>query len=167
MKNELLVANNETTATETTAKTCGVFKVTSSKNPDFSYIGASTQIEVAFRDYMKWTEKGKAPKAIQEEINANNGDKTIFSYNILEVTENDKAVLKDRKKFHMSHAAEVLPTPTPEEIEVLVQESQERLSVADRNQQIAGQLLRHISVDEIAKTFGVSKSTVYNVRRAL
>ena len=49
----------------TEKKTSGIFKVVHPEVKGFSYIGASTQVEIVFRDYMKWAEKGKAPKAIQ------------------------------------------------------------------------------------------------------
>jgi len=51
------------------AKTRGIFKITSNFNPKFEYLGASKQVEVVFKDYLKWCERGVAPKDMQEEFN--------------------------------------------------------------------------------------------------
>lgn len=48
-------------------KTRGIFKIASNFNQKFEYIGASKQVEVVFKDYLKWCERGSAPKDIQEE----------------------------------------------------------------------------------------------------
>lgn len=64
----------ETTTQPKATKTCGVFKVTSSANPEFEYMGSSTQIEIVFKNYKLWAKKGKAPKAIQEEVDKNGVD---------------------------------------------------------------------------------------------
>jgi len=50
-------------------KTMGKFNVSSKFNTQFNYEGYSKQCEVAFRDYMIWCEKSKAPKALQAEYN--------------------------------------------------------------------------------------------------
>jgi hypothetical protein len=50
------------------AKTRGIFKITSNFNPHFQYLGASKQVEVVFKDYLKWCERGVAPKDIQDEF---------------------------------------------------------------------------------------------------
>ena len=50
-------------------KTRGIFKITSNQNQQFEYLGASKQIEIVFKDYLKWCERGTAPKDIQEEYN--------------------------------------------------------------------------------------------------
>lgn len=56
-------------------KTRGIFKITSNFNPQFQYIGASKQIEVVFKDYLKWCERGVAPKDMQDEFNRHKGKK--------------------------------------------------------------------------------------------
>lgn len=96
-------------------KTCGVFKVVSDTNEDFCYVGASTQIEVAFRDYMNWVRKNKAPKAIQEEAERNQRMTDIFTWVLLEECENDKEILKARKKAWKNQLAGIEPEQEPEQ----------------------------------------------------
>ena len=83
----------------TEKKTSGIFKVVHPEVKGFSYIGASTQVEIVFGDYMKWAEKGKAPKAIQEAYDKVK-DKEGFSWTLLEKVA-DKAKLKERKQAHL------------------------------------------------------------------
>jgi len=73
-------------------------KVVTDRNPDFYYVGASSQIEIAFRDYMNWVTKGKAPKAIQEEADRHNRNPEIFRFEVLEEMEGSRAELNERKK---------------------------------------------------------------------
>lgn len=87
-----------TTATATATKTSGVFKVVTDCNPDFCYVGASSQIEIAFKDYMNWVTKGKAPKAIQEEADRHDRNPEIFKFEVLEEMEGNRAELNKRKK---------------------------------------------------------------------
>lgn len=142
-----------------TPKTSGIFKVTSTKTPEFGYIGASSQIEVAFRDYMNWVTKGKAPKAIQEEANRFDRNPDIFELTILEEMQGSRAELNKRKK----EIAEGTPVGEP-----VVEEPQEEeeLTVEERNNLILERLAEGKSVADVAEEFGVSKSTVYNVRNS-
>ena len=86
------------TAPAPATKTSGVFKVVTDRNPDFYYVGASSQIEIAFRDYMNWVTKGKAPKAIQEEADKHDRNPEIFRFEVLEEVEGSRAELNERKK---------------------------------------------------------------------
>lgn len=88
----------ETPAPTPATKTSGVFKVVTDRNPDFYYVGASSQIEIAFRDYMNWITKGKAPKAIQKEADKHGRNPEIFRYEILEEVEGSRAELNERKR---------------------------------------------------------------------
>ncbi len=72
----------QTEAPAPATKTSGVFKVVTDRNPDFYYVGASSQIEIAFRDYMNWVTKGKAPKAIQEEADRHDRNPEIFWFEV-------------------------------------------------------------------------------------
>jgi hypothetical protein len=56
-------------------KTRGIFKITSNFNQQFQYVGASKQIEVVFKDYLKWCERGVAPKDMQDEYNRHKSKK--------------------------------------------------------------------------------------------
>jgi len=69
-------------------RTMGKFTVKSKTNPQFIYTGYSKQCEVAFRDYMSWCGKDKAPKAIQAEFDSNKGLKIedIFTLTIEPLT---------------------------------------------------------------------------------
>ncbi len=140
-------------------KTSGIFKVTSTKTPEFGYIGASSQIEVAFRDYMNWVTKGKAPKAIQEEANRFDRNPDIFELTILEEMQGSRAELNKRKK----EIAEGTPVEEPVAEEP---QEEEELTVEERNNLILERLAEGKSVADVAEEFGVSKSTVYNVRNS-
>lgn len=139
-------------------KTCGVFKVTSDTNKDFYYVGASTQIEVAFRDYMNWVRKGKAPRAIQEEAERNQRITDIFNWELLEECENNKETLKARKKAWKDQLAG--NEPETDELDP------GDMTVEQRNELILERLQTGDSVADVAEAFGVSKSTVYNIRNA-
>lgn len=88
----------ETPTPAPATKTSGVFKVVTDRNPDFYYVGASSQIEIAFRDYMNWVTKGKAPKVIQREADKHDRNPAIFRYEILEEVKGSRAELNERKK---------------------------------------------------------------------
>lgn len=64
--------------------TVGKFTITSRANENFKYEGYSKQCEVMFSDYMSWCAKGKAPKLIQAEYDANNAHppKALFEIEI-------------------------------------------------------------------------------------
>jgi len=76
-------------------KTMGKFNVTSKFDTQFNYEGYSKQCEVAFRDYMSWCTKSKAPKAIQTEydrvLKDNKDTKTsdIFTLAITAMTQEE------------------------------------------------------------------------------
>lgn len=145
-------ANPEQTEAPTPApatKTSGVFKVVTDRNPDFYYVGASSQIEIAFRDYMNWVTKGKAPKAIQEEADRHNRNPEIFRFEVLEEMEGSRAELNERKKKWIERLA-----------------NNQQLTVEERNRLILERLAEGKSVTEVAEEFGISKSTVYNVRNS-
>lgn len=135
-------------------KTSGVFKVVTDRNPDFYYVGASSQIEIAFRDYMNWITKGKAPKAIQEEADRHNRNPEIFRFEVLEEMEGSRAELNERKKEWIGRLANNQP------------ETEQELTVEERNRLILERLAEGKSVTEVAEEFGISKSTVYNVRNS-
>ena len=178
-------------------KTSGVFAVKALGEE--IYVGASTQIEIAFRDYMGWIKKNKAPKAIQavaDHLLAQGKElpEVIkeFSYNVVIECE-DKAQLKELKKQYKEQgtittpvAALVNPAVTYEvdledaEIQSIVEELNEgrgiesneelneepaaELTVQERNELIRQRLAEGVPVKNIAEEFGVSKSTVYNVK---
>ena len=164
-------SNPEGVEPERTAatKTSGVFKVTSTETPEFSYIGASSQIEIAFRDYMNWVTKGKAPKAIQEEADRFDRNPGIFNYEVLEEINGSRAELNSRKKFWKGEQLtetednRTVDGTEPEQ-EQEPEETVEELTIEQRNERIMEQLEEGKSVVEVAEAFGVSKSTVYNVR---
>jgi DNA-binding NarL/FixJ family response regulator len=131
-----------------------VFKVVTDRNPDFYYVGASSQIEIAFRDYMNWVVKGKAPKAIQEEADRHNRNSEIFRFEVLEEIEGGRAELNERKKKWIERLANNQP------------ETEQELTVEERNRLILERLAEGKSVAEVAEEFGISKSTVYNVRNS-
>lgn len=135
-------------------KTSGVFKVVTDLNPDFYYVGASSQIEIAFRDYMNWVTKGKAPKAIQEEADRHDRNPEIFRFEVLEEVEGSRAELNERKKKWIERLANSQP------------ETEQELTVEERNRLILERLAEGKSVAEVAEEFGVSKSTVYNIRNS-
>lgn len=148
-------ANPEQTEAPAT-KTSGVFKVVTDRNPDFYYVGASSQIEIAFRDYMNWVTKGKAPKAIQEEADRHDRNPEIFRFEVLEEMEGSRAELNERKKEWIERLANNQPEP----------ETEQELTVEERNRLILERLAEGKSVTEVAEEFGISKSTVYNVRNS-
>lgn len=135
-------------------KTSGVFKVVTDRNPNFYYVGASSQIEIAFKDYMNWVTKGKAPKAIQEEADRHNRNPEIFRFEVLEEMEGSRAELSERKKEWIVRLANNQP------------ETEQELTVEERNRLILERLAEGKSVTEVAEEFGISKSTVYNVRNS-
>jgi len=139
-------------------KTSGVFAV--EFNGEEIYVGASSQVEIAFRDYMGWIKKNKAPKVIQavadEQLAQGKELEEIipmFDYNVVIECEG-KEQLKAMKKMY-KELGTVDNTP---DVEV------EELSVAERNELIRERLAEGVKVKEIAEEFGVSKSTVYNVK---
>lgn len=139
-------------------KTSGVFAV--EFNGEEIYVGASSQVEIAFRDYMGWIKKNKAPKAIQavadEQLAQGKELEEIipmFDYNVVIECEG-KEQLKAMKKMY-KELGTVDNTP---DVEV------EELSIAERNELIRERLAEGVKVKEIAEEFGVSKSTVYNVK---
>lgn len=157
------------------------------------YVGASTQIEIAFRDYMGWIKKNKAPKAIQavaDHLLAQGKElpEVIkeFSYNVV-IECKDKAQLKELKKQYKEQgtitapvAALVNPAVTYEvdpedaEIQAVVEqlnqpeveavEEETEMTIEERNELIRQRLAEGVPVKNIAEEFGVSKSTVYNVK---
>lgn len=137
-------------------KTSGVFKVVTDRNPDFYYVGASSQIEIAFKDYMNWVTKGKAPKAIQEEADRHDRNPEIFRFEVLEEMEGSRVELNERKKEWIERLANNQPEP----------ETEQELTVEERNRLILERLAEGKSVTEVAEEFGISKSTVYNVRNS-
>lgn len=146
----------QTEAPAPVTKTSGVFKVVTDRNPDFYYVGASSQIEIAFRDYMNWVTKGKAPKAIQEEADRHDRNPEIFRFEVLEEMEGSRAELNERKKEWIERLANNQPEP----------ETEQELTVEERNRLILERLAEGKSVTEVAEEFGISKSTVYNVRNS-
>lgn len=146
----------QTEAPAPATKTSGVFKVVTDRNPDFYYVGASSQIEIAFRDYMNWVTKGKAPKAIQEEADRHDRNPEIFRFEVLEEMEGSRAELNEHKKEWIERLANNQPEP----------ETEQELTVEERNRLILERLAEGKSVTEVAEEFGISKSTVYNVRNS-
>lgn len=145
-------------------KTSGVFVV--EFNGEEIYVGASSQVEIAFRDYMGWIKKNKAPKAIQavadEQLAQGKELEEIipmFDYNVVIECEG-KEQLKAMKKMY-KELGTVDNTP---DVEVEEDIAVEELSVAERNELIRERLAEGVKVKEIAEEFGVSKSTVYNVK---
>ena len=102
-------------------KTSGVFKIVTDRNPSFCYIGASSQIETVFRDYMNWVVKGKAPKAIQREADKYGRKPEIFRYEVLEEVE-DRAELNKRKKEWIRRLANNQPETVEEEMKIKMKE---------------------------------------------
>ena len=102
-------------------KTSGVFKIVTDMNPDFYYVGASSQIETVFRDYMNWVVKGKAPKAIQREADKYGRKPEIFRYEVLEEVE-DRAELNKRKKEWIRRLANNQPETVEEEMKIKMKE---------------------------------------------
>lgn len=154
---EVACSNPEQTeAPAPVTKTSGVFKVVTDRNPDFYYVGASSQIEIAFRDYMNWVTKGKAPKAIQEEADRHDRNPEIFRFEVLEEMEGSRAELNERKKKWIGRLANNQPEP----------ETEQELTIEERNRLILERLAEGKSVAEVAEEFGISKSTVYNVRNS-
>lgn len=151
---EVVAYSDPEPAPAPTTKTSGVFKVVTDRNPDFYYVCASSQIEIAFRDYMNWVTKGKAPKAIQKEADKHNRNPEIFRYEILEEVEGSRAELNKRKKEWIERLANNQP------------ETEQELTVEERNRLILERLAEGKSVAEVAEEFGISKSTVYNVRNS-
>lgn len=163
-------------------KTSGVFAV--EFMGEEIYVGASSQVEIAFRDYMGWIKKNKAPKAIQavadEQLAQGKELEEIipmFDYNVVIECEG-KEQLKAMKKMY-KELGTVDNTPDVEveqddaEIQAVVEqlnqpavevEEVEELSVTERNELIRERLAEGVKVKEIAEEFGVSKSTVYNVK---
>lgn len=113
--------NPEQTKTPVT-KTSGVFKVVTDRNPSFYYVGASSQIEIAFRDYMNWVAKGKAPKAIQEEADRHDRNPEIFRFEVLEEMEGSRAELNERKKEWIGRLANNQPETVEEEVKIKMKE---------------------------------------------
>lgn len=113
--------NPEQTKTPVT-KTSGVFKVVTDRNPSFYYVGASSQIEIAFRDYMNWVAKGKAPKAIQREADKHGRNPEIFRYEILEEVKGSRAELNKRKKEWIRRLANNQPETVGEEMKIEMKE---------------------------------------------
>jgi hypothetical protein len=93
-------------------KTCGVFNLLTKNGKKLVYAGASTQIEICVRDYMKWCQKGIAPKPIQAAYNAA-GERdatTLFDCVIVEKCEPSQLkVLKAKYGLTPSKSA-VAPT---------------------------------------------------------
>lgn len=146
---EVVAYSDPEPASAPVTKTSGVFKVVTDRNPDFYYVGASSQIEIAFRDYMNWVTKGKAPKAIQEEADRHDRNPEIFRFEVLEEVEGSRAELNERKKEWIERLA-----------------NNQQLTVEERNRLILERLAEGKSVTEVAEEFGVSKSTVYNIRNS-
>jgi len=137
------------------------------------YVGASTQVNIAFRDYMGWIKKNKAPKAIQaiaDQMLAEGKELSEviaeFDYEVV-IECNDKARLKDLKKAYKQEgrAFNIEDNTVAVEVEPEVVEAEEvEMTVKERNSAILGLLEQGVKAKEIAEKFGVSKSTVYNVK---
>lgn len=174
--------------------TSGVFAVEA--NGEEIYVGASSQVEVAFRDYMGWIKKNKAPKAIQsfaDELLAQGKELPevieAFDYNVV-IECDDKSRLKELRKMYKQMGSTDIPDVAPvqqeesergdEEIQAIVQQlntpeptpSSEKveeteeveMTVEERNAKILDRIAAGTSVKAISEEFGVSKSTVYNVK---
>ena len=83
----------------------------------------------------------------------------MFDYNVVIECEG-KEQLKAMKKMY-KELGTVDNTP---DVEVEEEVAVEELSVAERNELIRERLAEGVKVKEIAEEFGVSKSTVYNVK---
>lgn len=145
-------------------KTSGVFAV--EFNGEEIYVGASSQVEIAFRDYMGWIKKNKAPKAIQavadEQLAQGKELEEIipmFECKVVIECEGKEQLKAMKKKYKELGTVDNTPDVEVEE-EVAVEE----LSIAERNELIRERLAEGVKVKEIAEEFGVSKSTVYNVK---
>ena len=80
-------------------KTKGVFKIVS-KATGKEFFGASTQIEVVYRDYMKWCEQGKhTNKELQKEYDEYGRDNLELVI-LEELPEADRKALYEAKRFH-------------------------------------------------------------------
>lgn len=114
---------NPEQAEKPATKTSGVFKIVTDMNPDFCYIGASSQIETVYRDYMNWVVKGKAPRAIQREADKHGRNPKIFRLEILEEVK-DRAELNKRKKEWIKRLANNQPETVEEEMKIEMKELQ-------------------------------------------
>ena len=80
-------------------KTRGVFKIVS-KATGKEFFGASTQVEVLFRDYIKWCEQGKhTNKELQKEYDEYGGDNLELVL-LEELPEADRKALYEAKSFY-------------------------------------------------------------------
>jgi len=164
--------------------TSGVFAV--EVQGEEIYVGASTQIEIAFRDYMGWIKKNKAPKAIQSHANdlvfegMDIEDAIeLFDYTVL-IKCDDKSRLKELKKKYKElgmvedydNSAQVIDPQeqypmTPEAVESTVKVEEPKateMTIEERNAKILERISQNVSIKDIAEEFSVSKSTVYNVK---
>ena len=162
--------------------TSGVFAVR--VDNEEIYVGASSQVEVAFRDYMGWIKKSKAPKSIQavaDELLQQGKElpEIIEAFDFKVVIEfNDKSRLKELRKMYKQTGSNEIPDVAPVQQEhegirtiiqqltntPVVEEEQPEMTVEERNAKILKRINEGISVKNISEEFGVSKSTVYNVK---
>jgi len=161
--------------------TSGVFAV--KVDNEEIYVGASSQVEVAFRDYMGWIKKNKAPKAIQavaDQLLAEGKElpEVIEAFDFKVVIEfSDKSRLKELRNLYKQtgfyNVTDVAPVQQESEgIQAIVQQSniptpateEVEMTVEERNAKILKRINEGISVKNISEEFGVSKSTVYNVK---
>ncbi len=64
-------------------RTSGVFLIKHDDFADFQYCGASTQVEGAFRDYLKQLKRGQAPRSLQD-LHDQGASREGFRYQLLE-----------------------------------------------------------------------------------
>jgi hypothetical protein len=117
----------------------GKITIISPTDPNFSYVGFSKQCEVMYSDYLKWTEKGKAPKSIQAifDNSANKKLDEIFKSEIIPMTPEEftnatgKNIDTNRKVTSSSTPSTPRPKVTnlvPQDIETCAQKI-ERINV--------------------------------------
>lgn len=138
-----------------TPTTCGIFLVKHHDEPDFSYVGSSKQIEICYRDYLSWADRGKAPKPIQE-VYSQHGKTGFHCEVVIECDPENLKMYKQGLTPEQVSGTEEAPTPEPEP---------EVTDIAERNRKILEALAAGETVGELAEKFGVSKSLIYKIKR--
>ena len=100
----------------TVEKTSGVFTIRHAEVQDFRYLGASAQVEIVFRDYLRWLDWGRAPEVMQEVFDAG-ATREGFYWQLLEAAprrdlRKRKRAWLERQQDNASDLGEIPEQPT-------------------------------------------------------
>jgi len=165
---------------EQKVKTMGIFEIKSTGNEDFSFKGASTQIEVCTKDYISWCKNGKAPPILQAEYDKSLGACTFIVSILREVqTPEELAEAKvdyglksgGKPRISVNSSGEQtfdkvakVSKPAKEKIEeIIVAKTADSVARIDVKHMLKS-YKEGISVDTLCRMNGISHSQFYDIK---